>query len=113
MTKWGGRRAQAWTAAVLARYGTVCHLRSAGCTYRATTGDHLVPRSVRPDLQYVVENGRPACASCNFRRKAKALAPRHVVDDTSFFESATAPRKDPAQSPPRASENLVSHKEDL
>lgn len=104
--KWGGRRAQAWSAAVLARYGTVCHLRGPRCTYVATTGDHIIPRSVRLDLQYDVDNGRPACASCNFRRKANPIASRVIVDDVNFFESADPAGKDPAQSPPRAPENL-------
>lgn len=113
MSKWGGRRAQAWTAAVLARYGTVCHLQMDGCTQVATQGDHLVPRSVDESLQYDVTNGRPACASCNFRRKAKPLTPRRIVDARTFFESADPARTDPVQSPPRAPEKFASHKVDL
>lgn len=66
--KWGGRKAQAWTRAVLGRYGTECQLRLPGCTGLATTGDHIKPRSARPDLQYDVTNGRPACLPCNIRR---------------------------------------------
>lgn len=65
----GGRREREWTAAVLAAYGTRCWLGLPGCTVVATTGDHVIPRSVRPDLKFVVANGRPACLSCNRRRR--------------------------------------------
>lgn len=59
--KWVGCKAQQWSRAVLAKFGTVCHLQFEGCTEVATTGDHLIPRSVRLDLQYDGNNGRPAC----------------------------------------------------
>lgn len=90
MSSWGGRRAAAWTAAVLDRHGRVCWLNLPGCTTVATTGDHIIPRSVQPELQYDVDNGRPACASCNRRRGATpADVSSLVVDDRSwFFESA-------------------------
>jgi 5-methylcytosine-specific restriction endonuclease McrA len=99
--KWGGRRAQEWKAAVLARYGHVCHLQLRGCTRVATQADHVIPRSVRLDLQYDVDNGRPACEPCNKRRKAKPLDARPVVDNRQFFESAPPSRKDCGGSPPR------------
>lgn len=102
MTRWGGRRAQAWTAAVLAKYGNVCHLQLDGCTQVATTGDHLIPRSVRPDLEYDVDNGRPACVHCNCERKAAPLRPRPVVDARDFFESRATTGKHSVQSPPRS-----------
>lgn len=94
MGKWGGRRAQAWVAAVLDTYGTTCHL----CGHDgADTGDHLVPRSdpARGEaLAYVVANGRPAhhkpCPTCgkrcNIVRKADALTTAEPVDALAFFE---------------------------
>lgn len=84
---WGGRPARRWTAAVLAHYGTVCHLQMPGCTQLATEGDHLIPRSVRLDLQYRLDNGRPACRSCNAARGNRPLS--HLTEvtdrDTSAF----------------------------
>lgn len=65
---WGGRRAQAWTAAVLANSDGMCALRLPGCTVVATTGDHILTQHERPDLRYVVANGRPSCTSCNQTR---------------------------------------------
>lgn len=100
MTSWGGRRAQEWTRAVLANSVGLCVLRLPGCTEVATTGDHIVPRSVRPDLRYVVANGQPACSSCNSKRQAKtmdevaALVVRPIVDDRAFFDDATPPEAD-------------------
>lgn len=88
MRKWGGRAERRWTAAVLATYGTRCYLQLDGCTKLATTGDHIIPRQDRPDLQFVVSNGRPACSSCNSKRGRRALPGRHVVDRLGLFESA-------------------------
>jgi len=82
--KWGGRRAAAWTAAVLEEYGRRCWLGLPGCTITATTGDHVIPRSVNPALQYDVSNGRPACLSCN-RRRGAGDAPTTMVDTRSYF----------------------------
>ena len=66
MRKWGGRIAARLVRATLATYGTRCHLAGPRCTGRATTADHLVPRSRGgPD---VLANLRPACAPCNRQR---------------------------------------------
>lgn len=96
--RWGGRRAQLWTAAVLDRHrdndGEVwCALRLVpACRGRADTGDHIIPRSVAPELQYDVANGQPACRPCN---EARSAAPTSiaslVVDDRAFFDSAPTP----------------------
>jgi hypothetical protein len=43
--RWGGRRAQSYTAAVLAEWGTTCWLGYEGCTLIATTADHVLPKS--------------------------------------------------------------------
>lgn len=94
MGEWGGRRAQAWVAAVLAEYGDTCHLCGHG---GADSGDHLVPRSdpTRGQaLQYVVANGRPVhhqpCPTChrtcNISRKAKPIVTAPAVNATRFFE---------------------------
>ena len=66
MRKWGGRIAARLVRATLATYGTRCHLAGPRCTGRATTADHLVPRSRGgPDA---LANLRPACAPCNRQR---------------------------------------------
>lgn len=99
---WGGRKAQAWSAAVLAAHvgpagePPVCWLQLPGCTQVATTGDHIVTRQDRPDLKYVVENGRPACLSCNSRRQGTPVHRLHLIggrasatiDTSEFFDQA-------------------------
>lgn len=101
LPKWGGRRAQAWTRAVLARGGTVCALRLEGCTEVATEGDHIVPRSVDPSRQYDVTNGRPACRHCNALRGKSTRGNAVVVDARAFFENPAGARKDSSPSPPQ------------
>lgn len=81
MKKWGGRRARAWSTAVLASKGTVCALRSKGCTYVATEADHILPRSTHPHLQYDPTNGLPACRHCNAAR-GKTPHPSTLTTDT-------------------------------
>lgn len=97
---WGGRRAAAWSRAVLAAHTGPggepprCWLQLDGCTGVATTGDHLVPRKDRPELAYVVQNGRPACLSCNSKRQGTPLHRLHrlggreasTVDASAFFD---------------------------
>lgn len=89
---YGGRRAQAWVAAVHRRYGTTCHLcHHAG----ADSADHLQPRATRPDLMYDVDNGRPVhhrrcpvCGvACNIARKSRPLAVAPERDELAFFDS--------------------------
>ncbi|WP_408898651.1 HNH endonuclease [Nocardioides sp. R1-1] len=104
LPKWGGYRAQRWKAEVLARYGTVCVLRYPGiCTEVATTGDHIVPRSVDLSRQYDVSNGRPACLPCNQHRGDGRHDPPVSLDARAFFESAEPLPKESEQSPPQAS----------
>ena len=102
MTSWGGRRAQAWSAAVLQEHGTTCWLRLDGCTLVATTGDHVLSRHTHPHLAYDVSNGRPACLHCNSSRGATERgAARVVVDKRAVFEAAATPgRPWPSVSPP-------------
>jgi hypothetical protein len=62
----------------------------------ATTGDHLLSRHDRPDLKYVVENGKPACLPCNSKRQGTPIHRLHLiggresatVDATSFFDGS-------------------------
>ena len=113
MSKWGGAKAQAWTAAVLARYGRVCALAYPGvCTGVATEGDHIVPRSVDLSRQYDVTNGRPACRSCNALRGDGSRDPAPLVDARNFFESRPTSQKDSAGSPPRAPEKTEHARSD-
>jgi 5-methylcytosine-specific restriction endonuclease McrA len=97
---WGGRRAQAWTRAVLAAHAGPngeaprCWLQLPGCTGVATTGDHIVQRRDRPDLAYVVANGKPACRPCNSKRQGAPVHRLHLiggresatVDESQFFD---------------------------
>lgn len=102
--KWGGRRAQQWSAAVLARKGRRCLLQMEGCTQLATTADHIVPRSIDVSLQYNLDNGRPACATCNRRRSNKPDAPV-IVDPYGLLRPVIRLDGCPPNLPPRPPEN--------
>jgi hypothetical protein len=89
---WGGRAARRWVAAVLATYGTTCHLCHHG---QADSGDHVRPRIQLPrDAWYDVANGRPVhhkpCPVCGVRcnnvRKDRPLTTTPTVDGLGFFE---------------------------
>lgn len=85
---WGGRAAAAWSAAVLRKYGTRCVLNLPGCTRVATEADHIVPRSVDPSLEFDVDNGRPACVSCNRKRLAgRTDRDTPAIDGSAFFDA--------------------------
>jgi HNH endonuclease/AAA domain len=62
VNKWGGRRAQALTRAVLERDGYRCVY----CGGPATTADHIVPRSAGGTDS--MDNLRAACRPCNSSR---------------------------------------------
>ena len=69
-----GRAGRPWRRiinVVIARDGGICQIRGPGCTLYATTGDHIIPVSLRPDLELVPENVRAACRRCNLRRGVK------------------------------------------
>lgn len=51
----------------------VCWLRLPGCTYKATTVDHIIPVKAAPELSLVRSNLRGACAHCNYVRQDKPL----------------------------------------
>jgi 5-methylcytosine-specific restriction endonuclease McrA len=46
----------------------ICWLAFEGCTRVSTTGDHVIPVTVRPDLALVRANVHGACSSCNYKR---------------------------------------------
>jgi 5-methylcytosine-specific restriction endonuclease McrA len=64
----------------------VCRLRLPGCTLVSDSVDHVIPRSMRPDLVMVRSNLRGVCASCNSRRGNRMV-----------IESKAPPRPEPAQ----------------
>lgn len=103
--RWGGRRAQRWTAAVLATYGQRCALNYDGCTLVATEGDHIVPRSVDLSRQYDVTNGRPACRHCNAERgnrldQPPPVSPRFLRPSEPPGRTATSLSPDPGKNGP-------------
>ena len=55
---------------VIARDGGECQLGLPGCTFVATTADHVVARSLGGDSD--MSNLRAACRPCNSRRGARA-----------------------------------------
>jgi 5-methylcytosine-specific restriction endonuclease McrA len=65
-----GRSVRAFFLAVIARYGTACHLCGGP---GADTTDHLVPTSKDPSLRWDIDNARPAHHSCNSGRGDSAL----------------------------------------
>lgn len=64
------RSTQAWRrlAKQAASEEPLCWLQLPGCTGRSTTGDHVIPVSIRPDLALVRSNVRGACKPCNRKR---------------------------------------------
>lgn len=63
MTRWSGRRATAYTQAILARDNYTC----VWCGGRADTAEHIVARSLGGD-PFDLGNGAAACRSCNSSR---------------------------------------------
>lgn len=79
------RSTQAWRrlAKQAAREEPVCWLQFPGvCTGASTTGDHVIPVTVRPDLALVRSNVHGACGPCNTaRRNTPVEALRFDRDD--------------------------------
>lgn len=72
MGRRSGAGSSALTAAVLATYGDICHLKLPGCTRRATTKDHVIPYSLGGDDS--IENFLPACRPCNSKRSNRMMS---------------------------------------
>lgn len=68
-----------------------CWLKLEGCTGASTTGDHVIPVTVRPELGLVRSNVHGACASCNDKRgtlpiEALQLGDAPRADALSIFD---------------------------
>jgi 5-methylcytosine-specific restriction endonuclease McrA len=61
------QRYRALRERVLAEEPT-CRLGLVGCTIVSDSVDHVIPRSLRPDLVMVRSNLRGVCRNCNSRR---------------------------------------------
>lgn len=89
MSYYGGRSARSWVAAVLATHGRTCHLCGRP---GATTGDHVVPRSLGGE--HTVENGRPAHLGCNSARGNLTMAQWWAGPGKRYRAAVLAPSRD-------------------
>lgn len=86
--RWGGRKAQRFTALCLSTYGRVCW----NCGLPgADTADHVIPRSTGGAV-YNLDNLAPSHARCN---KARGNRPRiapviPIESGMAYFEGAAA-----------------------
>lgn len=80
---WSGRKAQQYLRQTLERYGTtcwLCHLPG------ADSADHVIPKSLRPDLMWDLDNLRPAHKSCNSSKSNRIIeGPAAIVEDQQGF----------------------------
>jgi 5-methylcytosine-specific restriction endonuclease McrA len=53
-----------------------CRLRLPGCTIVSDSLDHVIPRSLRPDLTLVRSNCRGSCRNCNSTRGNRIVLQR-------------------------------------
>lgn len=70
MGRTGGRRWRRLVEQVLREDGDTCWLCGGP---GATSGDHVIPVSVDPDLEFDRGNVRPAHVGCNKRRGARPI----------------------------------------
>jgi 5-methylcytosine-specific restriction endonuclease McrA len=60
----------------------ICWLQFPGvCTRVSTTADHVIPKSVRPDLVMVRSNLRGACLPCNKARNTTPIEALRLTDE--------------------------------
>jgi len=61
----------------------ICWLQFPGtCTRVSTTADHVIPKSVRPDLAMVRSNLRGACLPCNKARNTTPVESLNLGRDS-------------------------------
>lgn len=84
-----GAGSQRLTREVLDFYGPRCWLQLPGCTGLATTKDHVIP--VDHGGTDALENLRPACLSCNSKRRNLAISGVGGIVVTVFVGPPTAP----------------------
>lgn len=75
-TKWTGTAARNAKRDVFLMYGNVCHICGRP---GANTVDHLIPKSIRPDLMFDRTNMRPAHLSCNSGRGTRPLVSAEIA----------------------------------
>ena len=80
---WSGRKGQEYSRRTLERYGTTCHL----CGLPgANSADHVIPKSVRPDLTFDLDNLRPAHDTCNSSKGKRIIeGPAAIIEDNRGF----------------------------
>lgn len=64
-----------------------CRIQLPGCTHISTTADHIIPVSIRPELELVRANCRGACAHCNYKRGAKTTQPKGRPRALDYFNT--------------------------
>lgn len=75
MNSRGGSRAWRRLRDQVIREEPDCRIRGPKCTGRSTTADHIIPKSIRPDLTMVRANLRGACGPCNYGRGNRIAPP--------------------------------------
>lgn len=84
-----GAASQRLTREVLEFYGARCWLQLPGCTGLATTKDHVIP--VDHGGTDAIENLRPACSTCNSKRRNLAISGLGGITVTTIIGPPTAP----------------------
>lgn len=64
-----------------------CRIQLDGCTGVSETADHIIPRSIRPDLALVRTNVQGACRWCNEHRGNRDLNSVVAQPALEFFNT--------------------------